>query len=262
MSAGPGPPVRPRDTPTAVRPQASREVPTTPPEGSYSPQTPHELRLARVPRATDFPFTYLVINPINRALLRPLHAMRVSPMAVTVAALWLAIATAYLLGLRVAGDVRAGWIALGLAFLSHILDALDGDLARYSARESEWGGILDSVFDRAREMFWVCAVVWGAEFSPRATMPALLCLTGSQLYFYAADGPIRVALAAERQSPLRWKFTLGPFGDNPTRIKLGLFEPYVYALPLGVALGWEIETLWGAGVVFWAALAWKLARAR
>lgn len=232
------------------------------PAGSYRIDVSHEARLARVPRATDFPLTYVLINPLNRLLLRPLHAMRVQPTTVTVASLWVAIAAAWFIGHRVAGDIAAGWIALGLAFVSHMFDALDGDLARYAARESEWGGILDSVFDRVREMVWVCAIVWGAEFSTRSTIPALLCLTGAQLYFYAADGPIRVALAAERQAPSRWRFTLGPFGKNPTRIKLGLFEPYLYALPFCVAMGWEVEVLWGAGVVFWAALAWKLARAR
>ncbi len=221
----------------------------------------HRARLQRVHRATDFPFTYVVINPLNRLLLRPLAAVGATPNVLTLASLAFTALTGWLFYLRVSGTLWAGPAAVFTGFISHQLDALDGDLARYTATESDFGGVFDSVCDRFREMWWVLAIAWGAELEQTVALPAMLCLAGVQLYFYANDVPIRIAQKLpDRQAPGRWKFTLGPYGDNPTRIKLGLFEPYLYALPIAVALGLHTAALWVCACVFWAALVWKLVR--
>lgn len=213
-------------------------------------------------RETDFPLTYVLINPLNRRLVRPLAALRVTPTMVTLASLAFALAAAYCIQLAVASEGPWGWYALGLGFISHTFDALDGDLARYAGTGSARGGVIDALCDRIREMSWVLAIGYGSGWASSVMPAVILCMSGAHFYFYLADGPIRIASAARRHEAKRWRFTLGPYGSSPTRIKLGLFEPFIYALPTAVALGLEVPALYAFGSVFWAAIFWKVGRVR
>ena len=122
----------------------------------------HSERLERMRRPADYPLTILAINPLNRCLVRPLHRLGVSPNAIT----WLSFFLAALAALSIWYGIREApwwrWLMVpGLVFVSHMCDALDGDLARYSGRSSLFGAALDPTLDRAREALYVGAVACG-----------------------------------------------------------------------------------------------------
>ncbi len=76
---------------------------------------------------------------------RFLHALKITPTAVTLLGFGLTVAAACLVGF--------GWLlAGGLVFLAgSSLDLMDGALARLTRTESPFGALLDSMFDRLGE---------------------------------------------------------------------------------------------------------------
>lgn len=84
-------------------------------------------------------------QPLFDILARGLHGRGVSPLQVT---LW-----AMVLGVSAAACLVAGWTAafLALLWLSGLLDAVDGTLARLSGTAGRAGALFDIVCDRAVE---------------------------------------------------------------------------------------------------------------
>ena len=76
---------------------------------------------------------------------RFLNALRLTPNAVTLMGFALSVVAGYLAG--------SGWLlAAGVVFLlGGALDLMDGALARLTGKESRFGALLDSVFDRLGE---------------------------------------------------------------------------------------------------------------
>ena len=218
----------------------------------------HEQRLERTLRETDYPFTYFVINPLNRLLLRPLHALHVSPTTVTILSFAMALVAAWFLGRSVRDPGWAGVGGVVFAFLSHLLDALDGDLARYRQRFSAFGAALDPILDRVGECAWIAAVVLATGPTPASAQAGMACLGGILTYYYVVDGPVRFALAARVHETRRFAVTSGT--ATRTRLKYGLFEPYTYGFPLLVAFGFANGALWGFAAAFWMATLWQVVR--
>ena len=76
---------------------------------------------------------------------RVLKALRVNPNSLTLAGLLVAVVTAYLLSQGFMAAAAAALVA------SALFDQLDGSLARATGQVSKFGGLLDSVVDRAAE---------------------------------------------------------------------------------------------------------------
>jgi phosphatidylglycerophosphate synthase len=211
----------------------------------------HEERLERMRRPADYPLTIALINPINRRLVRPLHRAKVSPNLVTWASFGLAIAAS----LAMFSHLRlpAPWTVPGvllLTFFSHQLDALDGDLARYSGRSSRYGAVLDPTLDRVREVLFVLAATLGLN-TTESLYAALATLSGSQVYYYTVDVSIRRLLDAGVSDLKKHVMTVGDVGG--TTVKFGLYEPFLYGMALAVVTGFAYEALLFFAAAFWAA---------
>jgi phosphatidylglycerophosphate synthase len=74
--------------------------------------------------------------------------LRISPNLLTALGLLTAVAMA---------ATNAPEIALLLLVLSLMMDGIDGSVAIVQGRESQWGGVLDSVADRIAEACWLYA---------------------------------------------------------------------------------------------------------
>lgn len=220
----------------------------------------HGERLARLDRAADYPVTLWVFNPLNRRVVGRVAAWGVSPNAVTVASFAVALCCAALMAWAVvSGQVWAAAPVLLLALWSGQLDALDGDLARYTGRGSPQGAALDMLLDRLTELGFVGAAAWAlARTGAEATLAAAVAATGVLFYFYAADAVVRPARRAAVHDRRRYSVV------RETRrgaVRFGLFEPFRLFFPAVVAVGFAREALWGAGALFWLAAVWQFGKA-
>lgn len=214
----------------------------------------HEERLESMRRPADYPLTIALINPLNRKLVGPLHRMGVSPTAVTLASFGLAILAGVALFLASGRILWACVAAPLLVFLSHVCDALDGDLARYSGRKSTFGAALDPILDRAGEVIYILAVALGLSSrlpDPTVWMAAMVCISGILVYYYTTDAQISRVMNALPNDPKRYGVLLGP--EEKTRVKLGLYEPFMYGFAIATSLGTGYWALWFFAATFWIA---------
>ncbi len=111
---------------------------------------------------------------------RLLHAIGVSPNAVTVAGTVLTLLGAAAL------VVSGPGLAVPLLAAGAIADSLDGRLARVTGRETLFGGFLDSTLDRLSDASWFVAgaLVAAREADERGVFVALWALVASFLVPY------------------------------------------------------------------------------
>jgi phosphatidylglycerophosphate synthase len=95
-----------------------------------------------------------LVEPFINAIARALYRLGLTANAVTVAAM--------LIGVSAALCVAANWVWTGIAllWLSGLLDAADGALARMT-HANVFGAILDITFDRIVEIAVIVALAWG-----------------------------------------------------------------------------------------------------
>lgn len=86
---------------------------------------------------------------ISYFTVRPLVKLRVTPNGLTVLGL--------VFGVLLYLNSKSLWALLFL-ILSLLSDGLDGSMAIVTQKFSKWGAMLDSVTDRATEVFWVLAL--------------------------------------------------------------------------------------------------------
>jgi len=86
---------------------------------------------------------------ISYFIVRPLVKLRVTPNGLTVLGL--------VFGVLLYLNSKSLWALLFL-ILSLLSDGLDGSMAIVTQKFSKWGAMLDSVTDRATEVFWVLAL--------------------------------------------------------------------------------------------------------
>ena len=94
------------------------------------------------------------VEPYINAFARALHRLGATANAITVAAMLIGVCAA----LCVAANWA--WVAIALLWLSGLLDAVDGALARMT-HASPLGAILDITFDRIVEIAVIVALAWG-----------------------------------------------------------------------------------------------------
>ena len=217
----------------------------------------HEQRLARIKREADYPFTILVINRINRRLVKPFARLGINPNAVTWASFCVGLLGAGALYFAAQGLLVFAIAAPLLVFVSHVLDALDGDLARYTGRLSKYGAALDPCLDRACEfalIFAIAAGLWTATNDPLCWVLGSAAIGGDLVYYYMTDAQMSQLMGTTVQDSRRHMLTFG--GQTETKVKLGLYEPVKYILALGPSLGLGLETLAVVATACW--LAWSV----
>lgn len=119
---------------------------------------------------------------VGRGLFRPLVRLlartRVSPNAVTLAALPFSIGAAWLFA--VGQFVWAG----ALLALSGLCDLLDGELSRMTGRQSRIGALLDSTVDRLCEAAVFTGLAWFYRADPRLVLLATAAMVLSLMVSY------------------------------------------------------------------------------
>jgi len=74
------------------------------------------------------------------------------------------------------------FIAAGLINVSHILDCMDGQMAKYRGTSSQVGNYFDKVTDLIQIFFWFIAVAYAAFLQTRSVVPIFLAFTGVSFY--------------------------------------------------------------------------------
>ena len=221
----------------------------------------HKERLSRIRREADFPLTYYLINPINRRLVGPVARLGISPNAVTFASFLVSAMGSVVLYFAVQGVRYAAFLAPFLVFLGHVLDTLDGDLARYVDRRSVWGEALDPVLDRVVEWLLILGVTGGLfRVEPEAIywIVGASAAAGDLIYYYTTDAHLSRLMKAEPNEARRYLFRRGQTGE--TQLKFGLYELMKYALGLGPCIGLAFETLVFVVVGYWSGLIFQLGK--
>jgi phosphatidylglycerophosphate synthase len=117
------------------------------------------VRLRRAVKSDDGLFATLFVSSYSRYLARWCAHRGLSPNAVTLLSLVVAVIGA----LTATTGTRAGYIGAAVAlYLSFVLDCTDGQLARYSLNFSRVGSWLDATFDRVKEYAVYAGLAFGA----------------------------------------------------------------------------------------------------
>lgn len=123
------------------------------------------IRLGQSVKRLDNPVASHLIGPWSRRLGRWLVLRRVSPDAVTVASLLLALIASGILCL----GTRTGYLLGSIGYLaSFALDCTDGQMARYGVTYSSVGSWLDGFGDRVKEQLFLAGLAIGGI---RAALP-------------------------------------------------------------------------------------------
>ena len=81
------------------------------------------------------------------------------------------------------------YVAAALIHVSHILDCMDGQMARYRGATSRWGGFFDKVTDQVQVILWFGAISYAAYVQTDNILPVFLAFAG--VAFYALRGYIK-----------------------------------------------------------------------
>jgi phosphatidylglycerophosphate synthase len=118
------------------------------------------VRLRSAVKSRDGFFTTFCVSPYSRYIARWCARRGLTPNQVTTASL----VTALIAAACAATGTRGGFIAAGaLLIASFVLDATDGQLARYDLQYSTLGAWLDATFDRAKEYAYYAGLALGAS---------------------------------------------------------------------------------------------------
>ncbi|SCK36675.1 Phosphatidylglycerophosphate synthase [Streptomyces sp. WMMB 322] len=117
------------------------------------------VRLRNAVKSRDGFFTTFCVSPYSRYIARWCARRGLTPNQVTTASLVTALIAA---GCAATGT-RGGFVAAGVLLIaSFVLDATDGQLARYDLQYSTLGAWLDATFDRAKEYAYYAGLALGA----------------------------------------------------------------------------------------------------
>ncbi|MGP3986094.1 DUF5941 domain-containing protein [Streptomyces sp. 3N207] len=117
------------------------------------------VRLRSAVKSRDGFFTTFCVSPYSRYVARWCARRGLTPNQVTTASLITALIAA---GCAASGQ-RWGFVTAGVLLIaSFVLDATDGQLARYDLQYSKLGAWLDATFDRAKEYSYYAGLALGA----------------------------------------------------------------------------------------------------
>jgi len=127
---------------------------------------------------------------IHSPLVRLLAALHVSPHAVSLAGPLLGAVFVFM----VRRDPRLSFV---IWFFSLAVDGVDGALARYTGRASDFGAMVDQFSDHARETLIVAGLAWAGALSPLwgSLYPFVYAAINVTLFlgnYYGAPAPLAI----------------------------------------------------------------------
>ncbi len=75
------------------------------------------------------------------------------------------------------------WLAAFLVNFSHVLDCMDGQMAKYRGSSSRFGNYFDKVTDQIKVFLWFAAVSVASFHQTQSVIPVLLGFTGVCFYY-------------------------------------------------------------------------------
>jgi len=84
--------------------------------------------------------------------------------------------------LIITGGQTNFYIAAALINISHILDCMDGQMARYRGQSSRFGNYFDKVTDHIQIFCWFGAISYASYLQTESVLPVFLAFTGVYLY--------------------------------------------------------------------------------
>ena len=167
--------------------------------------TPEDLRAAprtlrrALAKPNDGPISRFLNRPVSTRLTMATAPLRIHPDVVSAVAFVTGVAAAWLLG---AGMGVGGAI---LAYVTSILDGVDGEVARLQNRATPGGALLDGVLDRISDAAIVAGLaVWAIEagtLSPTAGVILAAAATAASMLSMAAKD--RIAALGLPEAPER-----------------------------------------------------------
>lgn len=180
-----------------------------------------DTNINRMRRPSDSLLTSILARTLSKRITPLLAATAITPLQVTLVGL--------LLGLLAAGLAsNVGWVyqvcaAFFLEF-SHVLDCVDGELARLTDRGSPFAAAMDPITDRFKDIaillaaFAYAAAVPPFGFETKALAVIAIISTGLWLfYMYIVDAFLNPARKSHRSS-----------NTQRQRLYLGLYDLFIY----------------------------------
>jgi len=118
-----------------------------------------DARLAAAVKSDDAFFPTYFVSPYSKHIARWCARHGLTPNVVSCASFAVGIGAAVAFAVGDRAGLVAGAVLLQASF---VLDCVDGQLARYAGLTSEFGGWLDSVFDRAKEYLVYAGLAYGS----------------------------------------------------------------------------------------------------
>ncbi len=108
-----------------------------------------------IERRTDSLLTHIFARPISRRISPSLVNTLITPMQVTIVGMIIGVASAFI---SLKGGIVFTFIAAIGIEISHILDCVDGELARLSNRGSKFAATMDPISDRVKDICIIFAL--------------------------------------------------------------------------------------------------------
>ncbi len=121
-----------------------------------------------------------------------------TPNVITLLSFVTAIAATVLILL---GGQTEFFVAAALIHVSHILDCMDGQMARYRGVSSSAGSFFDKLTDQIQVVLWFGAIGYAAYAQSQSVVPVLLALVGISFYSlrgYTKYVAIYVAMCSDK----------------------------------------------------------------
>ena len=192
---------------------------------------------------------YLVYRPLSFYLTPLFLRLGVPVTGVTLLSLGIALTMTFFAW---RGGAGAYWVVAGLGFLYHVMDCVDGNMARTTGRTTKLGGILDGTIDMS---FW-CMLLFslgllvdhdgGGVLGPHAIafslgIAVVLLLNRQTRDSFAAQSAEATYFRDEIPERIGWT-------DRLLMAVVGLEFVYVFAIAIGGLLGVLDRVLVGIGV--------------
>ncbi len=188
-----------------------------------------------------------------------------SPNLITCFSLLTAIAASALI---VIGGGMNFILAAGLINLSHVLDCMDGQMAKYRHETSRFGDYFDKVTDQVQVFLWFAALAYAAYLQTDSVTPVFLAFVGVSLYSLRVyvkyvtifiqvrhdrdylEKSSETALAIQSADALKaglgagWKINLAWFLKEQRKFFLFNEAVFVFLLSAALVTGYLVPMLW------------------
>ena len=157
-----------------------------------------------------------------------------TPNLITLFSLVVALLSAVLI--IIGGQVNF-YIAAGLINISHILDCMDGQMARYRGTPSRVGNYFDKVTDFIQIFLWFSAIAYAAFLQTHSIIPVFLAFIGVSFYSLRAYVKyVTIFIEVESDNTFLEKYFHAFAALNEKKKKTA-----------GLGLGWKKNLRWFLG---------------